>query len=149
MTATSSTDGAVRRYLYERFVATGKPPTAAQTADALGLGEHDAEASYRRLADAHVIVLEPGTTDVWMAAPLSARPTPFLVATDLGRFFGNCVWDALGIAAMLRTDARIDSDCADCGAAMVLEVHHGELDAEGVAHFAVPAARWWDDIGFT
>jgi len=21
--------------------------------------------------------------------------------------------------------------------------------AEGVAHFSVPARRWWDDIGFT
>ena len=106
-------------------------------------------AAYGRLADAHVIVLQPGTSDIWMAAPLSARPTPFLVATEHGRFFGNCVWDALGIAAMLRSDARVDTDCADCGEAMVLEVRDGELHAEGVAHFAVPAARWWDDIAFT
>jgi alkylmercury lyase-like protein len=84
-----------------------------------------------------------------MANPLSSRPTPFLVTTDRGRFYGNCVWDALGIAAMLDADARIDTDCDDCGEAIVLEVRDGELDAEGVAHFTVPAARWWDDIGFT
>ena len=76
-----------------------------------------------------------------MAAPLSARPTPFLVTTPLGTYFGNCVWDALGIAAMLGHDARIDTDCADCGAAMTLEIEGGELRAEGVAHFAVPAAH--------
>ena len=94
-------------------------------------------------------MLKPGTTDIWMAAPLSARPTPFLVTTPLGTYFGNCVWDALGIAAMLGHDARIDTDCGDCGAPMTLEVEAGDLRGEGVAHFAVPAARWWDDIGFT
>ncbi len=146
---TSSTDQRVRAYLYERFVALGSPPAVGETADALGLKVNEAEAAYRRLADAHVIVLKPGTTDVWMAAPLSARPTPFLVTTSLGTHFGNCVWDALGIAAMLGHDARIDTDCADCGASMRLEVRAGELDAEGVAHFAVPAAHWWDDIGHT
>jgi hypothetical protein len=149
MTAISSTDAEVRRYLYERFVATGRPPTAAQTAAALRLNEDEAAAAYRRLADAHVIVLEPGTTAVRMAAPLSAKPTPFLVTTDLGRFYGNCVWDALGVAAMLDADARIDTDCADCGEAMLLEISGGEVQADGVAHFAVPAAHWWDDIGFT
>jgi hypothetical protein len=33
---------------------------------------------------------------------------------------------------------------------MELRVEGGELgEGDGVAHFAVPAARWWDDIGFT
>jgi hypothetical protein len=139
-------DDRVRAFVYERFVALGSPPTAAETAEALGV---DGAAAYRRLAEDHVIVLEPGTTEIWMAAPLSARPTPFLVTTPLGTYFGNCVWDALGIAAMLGHDARVDTDCADCGASMELEVRGGELAAQGVAHFAVPAAHWWDDIGFT
>jgi hypothetical protein len=32
-----------------------------------------------------------------------------------------------------------------------LEVRDGALEepSEGVIHFAVPAARWWDDIGST
>jgi hypothetical protein len=149
MTQSSSTDDRVRLYLYRRFVDTGAPPTTAQTAGALGLSQDEAAAAYRRLADAHTIVLQPGSTDVWMAAPLSARPTSFLVTTAGRRFYGNCVWDALGVAAMLDADARVDTDCDDCGAPIVLEVRHGQLEGEGVAHFAVPAARWWDDIGFT
>ena len=33
---------------------------------------------------------------------------------------------------------------------MRLRVEAGELiDGDGLAHFAVPAAHWWDDIGFT
>jgi hypothetical protein len=149
MTATSSTDERVRLYLYGRFLETGAPPTVAQTAGGLGLSEEEAAAASGRPAAAHVIVLKSGTTDVWMANPLSARPTSFLVTTGHGRHYGSCVWDALGIAAMLDTDARIDTDCADCGETMVLEVRDRDVVAEGVAHFAVPAAHWWDDIGFT
>jgi pimeloyl-ACP methyl ester carboxylesterase len=142
-------DDRARLYLYRRFLDTGAPPSAAQTAGALGLSAEEGAAAYRRLADEHVIVLEPGTTDVWMAAPLSARATPFLVTTAGRRYYGNCVWDGLGVAAMLGTDARIDTDCDDCGEPMVLAVRDGKLEADGVAHFAVPAAHWWDDIGFT
>jgi hypothetical protein len=36
-----------------------------------------------------------------MAMPLSAIPTPFQVEVGGRHFFGNCIWDALGIVAML------------------------------------------------
>jgi hypothetical protein len=33
---------------------------------------------------------------------------------------------------------------------MTLRVEGGALEpAEGVAHFGVPARRWWDNIGYT
>ena len=33
---------------------------------------------------------------------------------------------------------------------MSLNVLAGDLlETDGVVHFAVPAARWWDDVGFT
>ncbi|MGH3113097.1 MAG: hypothetical protein ACRDOP_06490, partial [Gaiellaceae bacterium] len=59
-----STDDAVRAHVYERFVEDGRPPAVAETAAALGLDEAEAAASYRRLEEAHVIVLSPGTTNV-------------------------------------------------------------------------------------
>ena len=46
-----------------------------------------------------------------MAEPFSAVPTPFAVYVDDQRYFGNCIWDALGIPAMLHADARIESSC--------------------------------------
>jgi hypothetical protein len=134
-------DDDVRLAIYERFVEDGQPPspTDAATADA-----------YRRLADAHTIVLQPETDEIWMAAPLSAVPTDFRVKTPRGEFWGNCVWDGLGVIAMLGVDGTVETHCADCDEAMELRVEGGELaEGDGVAHFAVPAARWWDDIGFT
>ncbi len=116
--------------------------TVAEAAAALDVATEDEEAAYRRLEQAHVIVLAPGTTNVWMAAPLSAVPTPFRVVTGTRSYWGNCVWDALGIPAMLGADARVETWCADCGQRIELVVEDEALrPAEGVAHFSVPAAR--------
>ena len=143
-------DRDVRLHIYGEFVAGGRPPTVAETASALGRDEREIADAYHRLEQAHVIVLAPGTLNVWMANPLSAVPTPFRVETATGSFWGNCVWDALGVVAMLGRDGRVSTSCPDCGEAMTLAVRNGELRAtDGVAHFAVPAARWWDNIGFT
>ena len=146
----TATDDAVRVHLYERFVEDGRPPGVAETAAALGLDEAEAASAYRRLDEAHVIVLAPGTTDVWMAAPLSAVPTPFRVETERGAFFGNCIWDGLGTVAMLGRSGRVETSCPDCREPLVFTVRDGELEpVEAVVHYAVPAARWWEDIGFS
>ena len=148
--AVADLDNDVRLHIYERFVAGGRPPTIAETAAALGRDESDIEDSYRRLEQAHVIVLAPGTLNVWMANPLSAVPTPFRVETPKGSFWGNCIWDALGVVSMLGGQGRVSTACPDCGEPMEVGVENGEVQAgKGVAHFAVPAARWWDNIGFT
>jgi hypothetical protein len=141
-----------RLHIYRTFVDRGSPPSAAETAEALSISTTEAEDSYRRLAEGHVIVLEPGSSEVWMANPLSARPTDFKVTTSDGRtFFGNCTWDAPGILAMLDTDGSVTTGCPDCGEPLQLVVEGAAMRGpEGaVGHFLVPAKRWWEDIGFT
>ena len=147
----TSFDRAVRLAVYRHTIAQGVPPTAAEIAREVDAATADVETSLRRLADGHVLVLEPGTTSIWMAAPFSAIPTPFPVWVGERRYFANCIWDALGIPACLHADARIDTACPDCAAPLRLEVRDGALEepGDGVIHFAVPAARWWDDIGST
>jgi alkylmercury lyase-like protein len=143
-------DNQVRLHVYERFVADGRPPAVAETAAALGVGEDEAADAYRRLEQARVIVLAPGTLDVWMANPLSAIPTPFRAETESGSYWGNCIWDGLGVIAMLGGDGTLATSCPDCGEAMTLTVEKRALQpAGGVVHFAVPARRWWDNIAFT
>jgi Alkylmercury lyase len=144
-------DNRVRLHIYERFLAEGRPPTTVETAEALGIPTDESEAAYRRLEQGRVIVLAPGTTNVWMANPLSAVPTRFRVVTDDGRsWWGNCVWDGLGVLAMVGSDGMVDSSCPDCGEKIELRVEDGELQpVDAVIHFAVPAARWWENIGFT
>lgn len=140
----------VRLAIYEQFVDEGEAPSLGDVADALSISAEEAEAAFRRLAESRVIVLMPGTAEIWMANPLSAVPTSFRVETPRGSYWGNCVWDGLGVVSMLGTDGTVDTRCADCNEGMSLRVEGGRLvEGDGVAHFAVPAARWWDNIGFT
>lgn len=150
MTSDANLDRDVRLFVYRFFLEAGRPPVPVETAAALGSTSVRVEASLRRLADDHALVLAPGTPYVWMANPLSALPTPFQVEAKGRTWFANCIWDALGLPAMLQADGSVRSWCADCAAPMALEVKAGHVqEGPGVLHFAVPAASWWDDIGHT
>lgn len=125
--------------------------SARESAAALGISEEQAIEAYRQLAEAHVYVAEPGDpTRLRMANPFSAVPTPFEVDVAGKSYYGNCVWDALGVVSLLGGNGQVKTRCPDCGAAMTLVVSRGELvRKEGVVHFSVPAAHWWDDIVYT
>jgi len=148
---TDAFDRDLRLAIYRTLVEDGRPPGAQELAVELEVSISHVDASLRRLADAHALVLQPGTSSIWMAAPFSAVPTPFEVSVGDRRYFANCIWDALGIPACLHEDARIDSSCPDCAEPLRLEVQDGTLrePADSVLHFAIPAARWWEDIGAT
>jgi hypothetical protein len=142
-------DQDLRRYVYDRAMKTGVLPTIAETAGALSVTLTEARASFQRLADAHALVLQKDTGEILMANPFSAVPTPFVAEVGERSYFGNCIWDVMGIPAMLLQDAVIKASCGDCGTAMTLRISRGALEpAEGIAHFALPAAHWWDDIVF-
>ena len=139
----TTVDDAVRLHILRELIASGTAPSVRDTAAALGLTDSDAAAAYERLAANRVIVLKPGTRDVLMAAPLSAVPTPHVVRMADGRsHYGNCVWDALGVIAMLGMDGDVETACADCDSPLGLVVRGGSLEpSNAVVHFAVPAAR--------
>lgn len=147
----SPLDSSVRLHIIGELIARGSAPSVTSTATALRSAESDIAATYDRLAANRVIVLRPGTRDVLMAAPLSALPTSHVVRVTGGRsHYGNCVWDALGVLAMLGVDGDVDTSCSDCSSRLRLTVRNRELEpSDAVVHFAVPAARWWEDIVFT
>lgn len=110
----------------------------------------EAEAAYRRLEAARVLVLAPGTSKIWMANPLCSSPSQFRVETPRGEYWAICAWDALGVVAMLGGEGVVHTHCPDCGEPVTLDVDAGELRAtQGVAHYGVPARRWWENIAFT
>jgi DNA-binding transcriptional MocR family regulator len=144
----------VRLRLYQMFLELGRCPSSAEVAASLQCNTSDVLTAFQQLVAAHVIVLQPGSGEVLMANPLSAVPTPFVVETQadagLQSWYGNCIWDALGVIAMLQSDGRILASCGCCGESMTVSVRKGEVQANppGVVHFALPAKRWWDDIVF-
>ena len=40
--------------------------------------------------------------------------------------------------------------CGDCGQSLELSIRPGKaLNSDWIVHFVVPAARFWDNIGYT
>ncbi|MDQ6885095.1 MAG: alkylmercury lyase family protein [Candidatus Dormibacteraeota bacterium] len=126
-------------------------PPASETAASLQISDEQAVGAYRSLAEAHVYVLEPGDpTRLRMANPFSAVPTRFAVEVSGNRYFGNCIWDGLGIVWLMGGTGQVSTRCPDCGEGLTVDVTRGALVGEdGIVHFSVPAAHWWDDIIYT
>jgi hypothetical protein len=142
-------DTVVRIEVYRFFVDRGRPPVPAEIAEALAMDQGSVEDSLWSLAEQHVLVLAPGTPYIWMANPLSAIPTPFAVQARGRTWFGNCIWDALGVIAMLDGTGSVTTWCPDCHEQLSVSVEDNHVTSgHGVVHFAVPATHWWDDIGF-
>src|ERR1051325_8552501 len=142
-------DSEVRRVIYDMTMRGGTPPLARDVAQVLGTPEDDVFASFQRLAGAHMIVLQRDSREILMAMPYSAVPTAFAVRANGIHSFANCMWDALGIPAMLHSDAHIHTSCADCGNAVDVRVENGAVIGEGLVHFARPVREWWNDVVFT
>lgn len=141
----------VRIAVLERTIASGEVPTAGEIAAELDLPLAMVQEAYARLGESHVFVCEPGDPSrLRMANPFSAVPTPFKVSARGGSYYGNCVWDALGIVSLLGGEGTVETACPDCGEPLHVRVSDGKLgDAAGIVHFSVPARHWWDDIVFT
>ena len=142
---------AVKLRLYETIAETTRVPDAAELAGELGSSVARVEEAFRTLRGKRLLVLEPGTSSrIRMAPPFSAIETPFRVQVGEKSYYANCVWDALGIPAALHGDARVFASDAHTGDPLDLEVLGGKPVPRPCAiHFAVPPARWWDDIIYT
>jgi hypothetical protein len=111
--------------------------------------EEDVQAGWHRLHAAHALVLDDRGA-LLMLNPFSVVATGYRVDAAGRTWFANCGWDAFGIGAALHADARIDCECPDCGQAIRVHVRdHRPTDEDLVFHVLVPAAEWWQDIGFT
>ncbi|MGH8959348.1 MAG: organomercurial lyase [Acidimicrobiia bacterium] len=140
----------LRNATYHSFAELGRAPSAGEVAGALGISLQAVKEGWRRLHEAHALVLDDKTGELLMANPFAARETEFKVSTGERIWFANCAWDAFGIGAALRVDSTIETVCPDCSHPIRLSVTDGVPDDEApVFHVLVPAARWWDDITHT
>jgi hypothetical protein len=143
-------ENALRKAAYDVTLDRGAPPSVRELAARCGVPEAEVRSGLSRLAAARMMVLQPSSGELLMVPPFSGVPTPFLVQTVGHECYANCVWDALGVAVMLREVAEIVTACGCCGESMTLRaLADAPPHGAGVVHFAVPARRWWDDIVYT
>jgi DNA-binding transcriptional MocR family regulator len=144
-------DTTVKLHIYRTIAETTHVPSSAEVARDLGIGVSEAEEAFGRLHGKRLLVPEPGDPGrIRMAPPFSGVETAFPVEVRERRYYANCVWDAFGVAAALHEDAVIPASDGFSGEPITLEVRGGRPVAQDcVIHFAVPAARWWQDIVYT
>jgi hypothetical protein len=144
-------DTTVKLALYRMIAQTGTVPNSAEVAQATGLSEEEVRVAFATLHAKRLLVPEPGDpSQIRMAPPFSGVATSFPVEAQGKHYYANCAWDAFGIAAALHSDAIISASDGFSGQPLTLEVKNGQPTVQAyVAHFAVPAAHWWDDIIYT
>ena len=144
-------DTKVKLTIYEVTADTGQVPTSSEVSRKIDIDEEEVLAAFGRLHAKRLLLPEPGDPRrIRMAPPFSGIPTKFPVEGKGKQYFANCVWDAYGIAAALHCDAISHASDGYSGEALTLEVRDGAPVLKSyVAHFAVPAAHWWDDLIFT
>jgi hypothetical protein len=139
----------VRAAVYRAFRDTGVAPTTEQLAVTLGLARDEVLRALAALADAHALALQPDGAAIWMAHPFSGIPTDFRASVGSRHWFANCVWDALAIVGLFGGTGRLDTHSPQTGELLALDVVEGRVHGDAIVHFLVPAARFWDDIGYT
>jgi alkylmercury lyase-like protein len=144
-------DTKVKLAIYGITAETGSVPDSSQVSGRLNIEENEVLLAFRRLHAKRLLLPEPGDLHrIRMAPPFSGVPTGFPVDANGKHYYANCVWDAYGIAAALHCDAISRTSDGHTGEPLTLEVKNGEPILKSyVAHFAVPAAHWWDDLIFT
>jgi len=141
----------VKLAIYEMTAESGRVPNSSDVSRKIDIGENEVLGAFGRLHSKRLLFPEPGDpTRIRMAPPFSGVPTSFPVEADGKQYYANCVWDAYGIAAALHCDAISRASDGHTGEPLTLEVKNGAPILKSyVAHFAVPAAHWWDDLVFT
>jgi DNA-binding transcriptional MocR family regulator len=141
----------VKLNIYATIANTAHAPSAPEVAQALGASLEEVQAAFHTLHQKRLLVPEPGDPSrIRMAPPFSGTETPFRVQVQDKIYHANCAWDAFGIPAALHADASVLTSDAYNGEPITLEVRNGQpIPQPCVIHFAVPAARWWEDILYT
>lgn len=142
-------DRRLRLFVYRHLLQKQSAPSVREMAKRLSVPINQVRASLERLSQSHAFMLQEDG-ELWRVAPFSAIPTGFPVRAGKRSWFGNCIWDALGIPAMLGQDAIVDAACGCCNYHMPIEVRSGKLRSNnGLIHIAVPARDWYKDVAFT
>lgn len=140
----------LKLHIYGRIASSARVPPIADMV-------RDLAVSRRRIVDAltelerqRLVVLDASTREILMAPPFSAVETPHGAEVEGRVYAANCVWDAFGVVAALGGTGVARTRSGGTGEALLFPVQGSVPEAAtAVFHYAVPAARWWDDIVFT
>jgi hypothetical protein len=140
----------IRYQIYRFFADHCRAPAYQEIASLLNAQKEAVRASFHKLHQRHMIFLEPGADTIRMANPFSAIPTKYRLISGNKKWWANCAWDSLGIAAALKINAYIEASYPDRQETVELHINHGVVDGKNhVIYFPLPCRQWYDDLIFT
>lgn len=147
----SAADEQVRGALTRAIADLGHAPPPEALAATVGCDLATLEEHLRRLADAHALLLHPGSTRPWVVHPFALAPGSCWVRTPRRGYWANCLYCAFGIAAALDSDAVVTTRYGGEEETVQYEVRRGvgvASSGSDVFHLPIPPARWWDNVIF-
>lgn len=115
----------VRNAILADIIRQGKPCDVRQL---IINGIDNLERIVDDLISERIVVADDETKNISYAYPVSAMPTNHKVALADGRSFNAmCALDAMGSAFTFKQDARITSQCAECGEAVFIEIKDKQI----------------------
>lgn len=111
----------LHRALIDALLAAGAVPGLADLARGLGVASEDVRAGLRALAAADYLALDAAGR-LTCLYPFSLIPTPHVVVIGEERRYAMCALDALGIAAMMGREIKVEGRCAACEQPLHLRV---------------------------
>jgi hypothetical protein len=140
----------LRRFIYERILDDGQPPSSVLIAGRFGTTRGDALQALANLRIGKAVLVHPVTGEIWMAGPFSSVPTQYVVEREGRQWWGNCVWDLLGAAVLVGQPVRLLASCIESGEPFVADVDPARgISSDWVTHLLLPARRWYEDVGYT
>ncbi len=134
----------------KHVIDKGHAPENHYLAERLNATEQEIEKGLKALQDYHGIVLHPNEPKVWAIHPFSMAPTNFLVESRRGKWWGNCAWCSLGIAALLNEDLTIKTSLGAHGDPITIHLRDGKItERDLLIHFPIPMKNAWDNVIYT
>ena len=144
------TNASLHYNIIKFIIENGHGLDVGELAELLDATEIEIEKGLKKLQEYHGVVLHPNSSKTWVIHPFSLAPTNFIVKTTDKRWWGNCAWCSLGIAALIKQDVTIHTRSGADGEVMVLKIKDGKLlTTNAYVHFPVAMKQAWDNVIYT
>lgn len=136
--------------ILKHIIDKGFAPDVKELATLLNSSEAEVEKGLYDLQEYHGLVLHPNEAKIWVIHPFSLAPTNFLVESATGKWWGNCAWCSLGVAALLNEDVKIKTSIGAHGDPIEIAIKNGKIIQKNYyIHFPVPMKKAWDNVLYT
>ncbi len=144
------TKSSLHHYIIEYFIEHGYAPGIDLISQELETSLDEVAQCLKDLEEDHGIVLHPRSSKIWVMHPFSTAPTLFSVESGKRRWWGNCAWCSLGIAALVDHPVTIHTTSGGEGNPVKLTIKGNQVDHQDyVVHFPIPMQKAWDNVIYT